>query len=56
MGDETETPSKNTVTIPLWMYNTIISTMQYAAQNGGNSVVSVELQRVIKQLEETKVN
>lgn len=56
MGDETESQSKDTVNIPLWMYNTIISTMQYAAENGGNPPVSAELRRVIKQLEELKLN
>jgi hypothetical protein len=43
-----------TVTIPLWVYNTIISTMHYAADNGGNLYVSTEVRRVIKQLETFK--
>ena len=47
---------QNTVTIALWMYDTIISTMHYAADNGGNPPVSTEVRRVIKQLETFRPN
>lgn len=45
------TEEVKTVTIPLWMFNDIISTMKYGADNSGSSVISAGIRVCIERVE-----